>query len=152
MIAAPIPDDAFHRIYTRQSPIVDRFPGTTPSPRPDVDLPVSKVITRLSQPLTQSAAPTVAEAKAYALARLGQTQYTCLDQIAEHESHWRVDARNRYSGAYGIGQALPASKMAPYGKDYLTNPITQVRWMIGYVSKYGSACGAWSFWQNHHWY
>jgi hypothetical protein len=47
------------------------------------------------------------------------------------------------SGAYGIGQALPASKMAPYGADYMTNPWTQLRWMIAYVNeRYGGSCAA----------
>ena len=87
------------------------------------------------------------------LSQLGATQFACLDQVAIRESHWNPYDRNRTSGAYGIGQALPASKMAPFGADYLTNPITQVRWMISYVTgRYGSACGAWAFWQAHRWY
>lgn len=88
------------------------------------------------------APPTLADARAYGLRVLGSVQYACLDRIITYESRWRVTARNRRSGAYGLGQALPASKMAPFGADYLTNPLVQVRWAIFYASRrYGSACG-----------
>ena len=61
------------------------------------------------------------------------------------ESGWVYDAENA-SGAYGIPQALPASKMASAGSDYLTNPRTQIIWGLGYIkSTYGTPCGAWDF-------
>ena len=69
-----------------------------------------------------------------------------------HESGCRVDARNAYSGAYGIPQALPGSKMASAGADWETNPVTQIRWMAGYVSRYGGWQGAINFWYAHGWY
>lgn len=57
------------------------------------------------------------------------------------------------SGAYGIGQALPASKMAPYGADYMTNPWTQLRWMVAYVNgRYGGSCAALAFHNRNGWY
>ena len=57
------------------------------------------------------------------------------------------------SGAYGIGQALPAKKMKPYGADYMTNPWTQLRWMIHYVDgRYGGSCAALSFHNANGWY
>ncbi len=69
------------------------------------------------------------------------------------ESGCRVDARNASSGAYGIPQALPGSKMATYGADWETNPVTQIRWMIGYVNgRYGGWSQALEFWYNHGWY
>lgn len=69
------------------------------------------------------------------------------------ESGCRVDSTNRYSGAYGIPQALPGHKMASAGADWKTNPVTQIRWMIGYVNgRYGGWDQAWAFWQSHHWY
>lgn len=68
-----------------------------------------------------------------------------------HESGCRVDAANP-SGAYGIPQALPGNKMASAGADWQTNPVTQIRWMAGYVSRYGGWQGAYSFWLSHHWY
>jgi len=97
--------------------------------------------------------PTVAEAQAWALAKLGKEQYACLDLIARNESRWNPLAWNRKgSGAYGIGQAKPASKMASFGADYMTNPITQVHWMIWYTDfYYGSPCGA-AMWEFGWWY
>ena len=68
-----------------------------------------------------------------------------------HESGCRVDARNP-SGAYGIPQALPGNKMASAGADWETNPVTQIRWMAGYVSRYGGWQGAINFWYAHGWY
>ena len=69
-----------------------------------------------------------------------------------HESGCRVDARNP-SGAYGIPQALPGSKMAAMGDDWETNPVTQIRWMIGYVNgRYGGWSQALTYWYAHGWY
>lgn len=68
------------------------------------------------------------------------------------ESGCRFDASNA-SGAYGIPQALPGSKMSSAGADWQTNPVTQIRWMIGYVNgRYGGWSQAWAFWQSRHWY
>ena len=80
-----------------------------------------------------------------------------------HESGCRTGATNQYSGAYGIPQALPGSKMAEAGSDWETNPVTQIRWMIGYVTKrYGGWSQALAFWwctgtcngvnKSGHWY
>ena len=93
--------------------------------------------------------------KRYAYDRLGPTQYACLASIVSKEDYDWSPTKSNYggSGAYGIPQALPGSKMASAGADWRTNGITQVKWMIGYVnSRYGSACGAWSYWQAHHSY
>ena len=69
-----------------------------------------------------------------------------------HESGCRVDASNGYSGAYGIPQALPGNKMAAYGSDWETNPVTQIRWMADYVKRYGGWQGAINHWYSHGWY
>jgi hypothetical protein len=83
----------------------------------------------------------------------GLDQMGCLDELWTRESNWRESAHNSSSGAHGIPQALPAEKMAVYGADYLTNPVPQIRWGLDYISgRYGSPCGAWSFWQANHWY
>jgi Transglycosylase SLT domain len=80
------------------------------------------------------------------------TQFGCLDNIWSRESGWNYQAQNA-SGAYGIPQALPGSKMASAGSDWQTNPATQIRWGLGYIkSMYGTPCGAWAFWQNNGWY
>lgn len=91
--------------------------------------------------------------KQYALARLGATQYSCFNNIVIKESGWNYTATNPSSGAYGLVQALPGSKMASAGADWRTNPITQINWGISYMNgRYGSPCGAWNFWLNNHWY
>lgn len=73
----------------------------------------------------------------------GEDQFSCLVTLWNRESHWNAYARNPYSGAYGIPQALPGSKMASAGADWATNPATQIEWGLGYISgRYGTPCGA----------
>jgi hypothetical protein len=73
------------------------------------------------------------------------SEFSCLDQLWTRESGWNPQAANPYSGAFGIPQALPGSKMASAGADWATNPATQIRWGLGYIREiYGSPCGAWS--------
>lgn len=94
-----------------------------------------------------------ADAKAIAQSMMSAGQYTCFSNIVERESGWRVNATNPSSGAYGLVQALPGTKMATAGADWKTNPATQIKWGLNYMNqRYGSPCGAWSFWQSHHWY
>lgn len=82
-----------------------------------------------------------------------ETEFACLDQLWTKESGWRTTAHNRSSGAYGIPQALPGSKMASAGADWATNPATQIAWGLGYVqSRYGTPCGAWSFFLARNYY
>ncbi|GAC1370721.1 MAG: hypothetical protein NVSMB39_3870 [Candidatus Saccharimonadales bacterium] len=86
------------------------------------------------------------------VAGIAESDFGYVDYIIDHESGWGV-TKNNYggSGAYGLGQALPASKMAPFGSDYLTNPITQLRWANAYaIGCYGSWAGAYSHWVSHH--
>jgi hypothetical protein len=81
------------------------------------------------------------------------TQFQCFDNIIMHESKWSITATNPSSGAYGIPQALPGSKMATAGADWKTNPATQITWALGYVkARYSTPCGAWSFKSAHGWY
>ena len=99
-----------------------------------------------------------AGAKAYAAAALGSygwgpDQFQCLNNLWERESNWRTNATNPYSGAYGIAQALPASKYGQSGSDWLTDYRTQVNWGLGYIQgRYGSPCGAWDHSQTVGWY
>ena len=80
------------------------------------------------------------------------TYFSCLNNIWTRESGWRYNAENA-SGAYGIPQALPGSKMATAGADWMTDPTTQIKWGLGYIqSRYGDPCSAWSFWQAHGYY
>jgi resuscitation-promoting factor RpfB len=80
------------------------------------------------------------------------SQYSCLVALWDRESGWNVHASNP-SGAYGIPQALPGSKMSTAGPDWQNNATTQITWGLGYISgRYGTPCGAWSFWQANGWY
>ncbi|KJK58846.1 transglycosylase domain-containing protein [Saccharothrix sp. ST-888] len=80
-------------------------------------------------------------------------QFQCFSHIVNNESGWDYQATNASSGAYGLVQALPGSKMASAGSDWRTNPATQIKWGLNYMNeRYGSPCGAWSFWQSHSWY
>jgi hypothetical protein len=89
----------------------------------------------------------------FAQYRWGADQWQCLSQLWKRESNWNERARNISSGAYGIPQALPASKMAAAGSDYLTSPFTQIRWGEDYIAgRYSSPCGAWDHWQRLRWY
>lgn len=86
-------------------------------------------------------------------AGIPKSWYEDLNWIINHESGWRVNATNPSSGAYGLGQALPASKMASAGKDWKTNAITQLKWVKSYIKgRYGNAANAKRFWQAHNWY
>lgn len=100
----------------------------------------------------------IAAEKAFAMqllkARGWGNQFGAIDFIANHESGWRWNATNPTSHAYGIPQALPGSKMAVAGRDWLTNPDTQLRWMIDtYIpQRYGTPNNAMRFWQQNGWY
>lgn len=79
--------------------------------------------------------------------------WECLVKLWNRESGWNSNAVNRRSGACGIPQSLPCSKMAVEGTDYRTNYRTQIRWGIKYIAnRYGSPSAAWGHSQKHHWY
>lgn len=83
----------------------------------------------------------------------GGEQYQCLDRLWQKESGWSYTAYNASSGATGIPQSLPGSKMATAGADWQTNARTQITWGLGYISSaYGSPCSAWSHSQSMNWY
>jgi hypothetical protein len=81
------------------------------------------------------------------------SQFSCLDPLWAHESGWSVTAYNAGSGAYGIPQALPGSRMASAGPDWQNNAATQIRWGLEYIKgTYGSPCTAWDHEQATGWY
>lgn len=85
----------------------------------------------------------------------GDAEHMCLYKLWYSESAWKFDATNPSSGAYGIPQALPATKMASVGADWKTNPLTQIKWGLEYIKlSYGTPCAAFDFWlrQLPHWY
>lgn len=121
---------------------------------------VQKVTSRsavVDREIPAAVSGTVADYQAYARQRCydyGWTDYdfNCLVKLWNRESGWRVNAANP-SGAYGIPQALPASKMASAGPEYRTNYMTQINWGLGYISgRYGSPSSAWSNSQSRGWY
>lgn len=72
------------------------------------------------------------------------SEFTCLVNLWNRESGWNTHAANP-SGAYGIPQSLPGSKMASAGPDWQNDAKTQILWGIGYIAaRYGSPCGAWA--------
>jgi hypothetical protein len=105
-----------------------------------------------------AAAPSPGTSQAFAYATLkamgqGEDQYSCLVKLWNRESHWNVSASNAGSGAYGIPQALPGSKMASEGPDWETNPETQIRWGLKYIqARFGAPCGALAHSDRFGWY
>lgn len=80
-------------------------------------------------------------------------QYECLNKLWIRESGWNHLAVNRSSGAYGIPQSLPATKMAAAGPDWRTNPSTQIAWGLSYIkARYGTPCSAWAHSEWRGWY
>lgn len=72
-----------------------------------------------------------------------EKEYKCLNSLWTKESNWNYKARNKNSGAHGIPQALPASKMNVVSTDWRTNPVTQIRWGLRYISiRYETPCKA----------
>ena len=103
-------------------------------------------------PNSTSAAPTGDHKHWMKQAGIPESWFDSINYIVSHESGWRVNATNPSSGAYGLPQSLPGSKMAAAGRDWRTNPITQLKWMKSYVGRYGGGPGAAAFWRSHHWY
>jgi hypothetical protein len=100
--------------------------------------------------------PGTAQAIAYGMLQargMGDDQFACLVALWNRESHWNVYAGNPVSGAYGIPQALPGSKMASAGPNWQSDAATQITWGLGYITgRYGTPCGAWSHSQSSGWY
>jgi hypothetical protein len=115
---------------TPSTPVPSKSPSTSPAPAASYGSP---------QAIAQGIVPA--------------GQFSCFSTIISRESGWNVHATNPSSGAYGLPQALPGSKMASAGPDWQNNPATQIKWALSYMdSRYGSPCGALSFWNGHGWY
>ncbi|WP_202878810.1 aggregation-promoting factor C-terminal-like domain-containing protein [Ornithinimicrobium ciconiae] len=128
-----------------EAPVEEAAPAPQPAPEPEPE----------PEP---APAPPAGDARSIARNMLGsygwsQDQFGCLDSLWMRESGWNHTATNPSSGAYGIPQSLPASKMASAGSDWRTNPATQIRWGLGYIQgRYGSPCSAWAHSQSVGWY
>jgi uncharacterized protein YabE (DUF348 family) len=128
---------------TKERPVVEEAPAeaeaTTESSEPSAPAPSGSV-------------KEIAQEMAAARGWTGQ-EWTCLDLLWERESGWNYQAANPSSGAYGIPQALPGSKMGSAGSDWATNPATQIEWGLGYIAdRYGTPCGAWGHSESVGWY
>ena len=83
----------------------------------------------------------------------GDDEFSCLQSLWNRESGWNYQAENASSGAYGIPQALPGSKMSSVAGDWATNPATQITWGLGYIQgRYGTPCSAWAHSESVGWY
>lgn len=119
----------------------------------------SKQVTSRGGTSVRAATGTKAEYQAYAknlcINTYGWTEndFNCLVKLWERESNWNPNAHNKSSGAHGIPQSLPASKMASEGDDYYTNGKTQIRWGLKYIkNRYGTPANAWVHSQQKGWY
>ncbi|WP_333739967.1 transglycosylase SLT domain-containing protein [Streptomyces sp. IBSBF 2806] len=101
-----------------------------------------------STTFVQQGSYSASEVQAIARGIVPGGQFQCFSNIVEHESGWNYKAVNPSSGAYGLVQAYPGSKMSSAGADWRTNPATQIKWGLNYMNeRYGSPCGAWDYWQ-----
>lgn len=150
---------SYSNTIVRESYTVTVKPKPVPVP---VAAPVVVAAKSSSKSSSSTSAPTAAVASAgsaqeYAAGAVaargwGEDQYSCLVALWNKESGWRVTAENG-SGAYGIPQALPGSKMASAGADWATNAGTQIEWGLGYITgRYGTPCGAWAHSVDSGWY
>jgi hypothetical protein len=161
-------DDRASRDEVRLNPTATSTAAPTPTPSTAPPIPAASapaVVTTAPKVKAAVPAPPVVAAgcSGYSGNRLvacnllpsfgfATSEMTALDPMWDRESGWSISAANP-SGAYGIPQALPGSKMATAGSDWRTNPATQVSWGLGYIkSRYGSPSAAWSYWQGHGWY
>ncbi|WP_243392023.1 lytic transglycosylase domain-containing protein [Rathayibacter rathayi] len=160
--------DAAARTVQRDSFGAEAKPKPIPSPEPTpaavqpapaaAEQEESSSSAPAAVPVARAAAPDPGSAKAIAYDMIVQrgwadSEYDCLVLLWNRESGWNVYAENKSSGAYGIPQALPGSKMATVGSDWASNASTQITWGLGYISgRYGSPCGAWGHSQSLGWY
>ncbi|WP_157071487.1 transglycosylase SLT domain-containing protein [Curtobacterium ammoniigenes] len=176
VIAAPaqlrtVPSQHYsaHGTYAGASINRDGYSVTNPKPvvvtppAPTVTTTTTKTAAKATTPAVSAAAapaagtPSPGSAKAIAQQMVAArgwdaSQYNCLVSLWNKESGWNVYAYNP-SGAYGIPQSLPGSKMATAGADWQTNPATQITWGLNYITgSYGTPCGAWAHSQAYNWY
>lgn len=150
--------------------------AATPEPAPDSDLPadttpslleldgvknvdastmalLSLAIRQVESAREPQGAKLVAKALIAEKYQWSEAQYACLNKLWTKESHWNYKARNKVSGAHGIAQALPATKMEVVGTDWRTNPVTQITWGLKYINeRYDTPCKAWSKFKRSRWY
>jgi hypothetical protein len=106
-------------------------------------LMVSVMMKKVEQARTPKGARSVAADMAKEKYGWGKYQFSCLNTLWTKESNWNYRARNKRTGAHGIPQALPATKMEVTGTDWRTNPVTQIQWGLHYIDvRYETPCKA----------
>jgi hypothetical protein len=146
-VRAPAPEQELQSVVVAGERLADavRESGYTVTDPPKATAPASGIPD-----------PDTAQAIAYQMVMdigWSVSEYDCLVALWNRESHWNVYAENKTSGAYGIPQALPGSKMASVGPDWQTNPATQITWGLGYIQgRYQTPCGAWAHSELKGWY
>lgn len=134
------------KIATAQRP-VHHSPPASPAPSAGSSGPAPAPAAPAVAPVDPGSAQSIAFNMLSQFGWNPSTEFGCLDNIWSRESGWSVTAENP-SGAYGIPQALPGSKMASAGPDWQTDATTQIRWGLGYIqSVYGDPCSAWAHWE-----
>ena len=136
-----------HALQLRLSQTRDAIAQRQPASKRAAELAASKAV-----PAASGSPRQIAQAM---LGSFGwsSSQFSCLDPLWEHESRWSVTAANPGSGAFGIPQALPGSRMVSAGPDWQTSAATQITWGLRYIrDTYGSPCAAWSYEQAVGWY
>ncbi|WP_202977014.1 lytic transglycosylase domain-containing protein [Ornithinimicrobium flavum] len=142
--AARAAEQAASRSAERPAPQPQPQPQPAPEPAPEPEPEPAPVYSGDSRGIAQSMLGSYG---------WGMDQWSCLDSLWQKESGWNHLAMNPSSGAYGIPQSLPGNKMATAGADWQTNPATQIRWGLGYISgRYGTPCAAWAHSQRVNWY
>jgi len=138
-----------HKVSVAVEPTTPTQPTQTQPEQPVAD-------TQLANAPTPPTLPTVTgddHATLMALAGISSDDFGYVDYIVSHESSWNLYATEPTSGAYGLCQSLPASKMASAGSDWQDNPVTQLSWCNSYaVSAYGSWYGAYLHWVSYRWW
>jgi hypothetical protein len=114
---------------------------------------VSSISRQVEMARTSVGAKKVAKAIMSEEFGFNDSQFQCLNSLWTKESHWNYKSHNKSSGAHGIPQALPADKMSVIATDWRTNPVTQIRWGLRYITmRYDTPCKAWSFFKSRNYY
>jgi hypothetical protein len=139
---------------TSTQPAPDNTPAPQPTPDPTPVPDYTPVPEPTPEPEPVPSAPTGTHEEWMAAAGISGSDFTYVNYIVTHESEWLVTVYNKQgSGAYGLAQAKPADKMAPFGDDYMTNPVTQLKWANYYaLNRYGSWAEAYNFWVWNQWW
>ncbi|WP_308466478.1 aggregation-promoting factor C-terminal-like domain-containing protein [Rathayibacter soli] len=147
-------DSLSQRTVLRRTDAVKTVIQTTSAAAAEADrVAAAQAAAALAAANTPDGARTTARSLAASTYGWGDDQFQCLSNLWQKESGWSYTASNGSSGAAGIPQALPGSKMATAGADWASNATTQIKWGLDYIARgYGTPCSAWSHSQSMNWY